>query len=159
MSAHVLYPALDEEYPATLSARILTGLLRQELGFRGVVLSDDLLMGAIDQAQLPQAAVRAVQAGVDLLLIGRENSPIGEVIEALLQAVRQKSISPTRLGQAVGNILRLKNKWLKTIPRPAYDQLKNLGGEAQAMVIRAIYQQAGVIAYTEGANYVGQNQA
>jgi beta-N-acetylhexosaminidase len=144
MSAHVLYPALDEEYPATLSADILTGLLRRELGFKGMIISDDLLMKALDQTRLPQIAVRAVLAGVDLLLVGREDAPIDEIIDALLQAVKRGIIPPERLEQAVGNILRLKRRWLAPAPMPAYEQLKNLGGEAHRQVIQAIYQQAGV---------------
>ncbi len=141
MPAHVLYPVLDDNNPATLSAKIITGLLRQELGFKGLVLSDDMLMKAIDQDKLPQMAVRAIQAGVDMLLFGREDAPIPKVIEAMLLATRQKSILPERIGQAVDNVLQLKNNWLNPVPKPAYDQLENLGCEAHQEVIQAINRQ------------------
>ncbi len=72
MSAHVVYPGLDPEGPATLSAPILTGLLREGLGFNGVIFSDDLEMGAIEAlGGAGQVAVRAVAAGVDGLLVCR----------------------------------------------------------------------------------------
>src|SRR5512139_3951450 len=70
MTAHVLYPALDPDQPATLSRRILTELLRHEMGFRGVLVSDDLEMRAIsDHHGIGAAAVATLQAGADVLLI------------------------------------------------------------------------------------------
>ena len=70
MTAHVLVPSLDEERPATLSRRIVTGLLRDELGFDGVILSDDLEMKAIAASYaVPEAAVLAIEAGCDGVLI------------------------------------------------------------------------------------------
>jgi beta-N-acetylhexosaminidase len=145
MSAHVLYPALDEEYPATLSAEILTKLLRRELGFKGVILSDDLLMKALEQSKLPQVAVRAIQAGVDLLLIGRDDPQVPLVIEALLRAVKAGGISPGRLEQAVDNILQLKAKWLNPVPEPDFEQLKKLGCDEHQKVVQIISRQAGLI--------------
>lgn len=72
MSAHVVYPSLDPEGPATLSAPIMTGLLRERLGFDGAIFSDDLEMGAIEAlGGAGQAAVGAVGAGVDGLLVCR----------------------------------------------------------------------------------------
>ncbi len=142
MPAHVLYTALDGEYPATLSNKILTKLLRQELGFKGLVLSDDMLMRAMDQDRLPHLAVRAVQAGIDMLLFGREDAPIAQVIEALLQAVTQETISQARLDQAIGTTIQLKNKWLNPPPKPDYEQLKDLGCQAHRQVIKTINQRA-----------------
>jgi beta-N-acetylhexosaminidase len=69
MTAHVLYPALDPDWPATLSARVLRGLLRGELAFGGVVVSDDLDMRAISASHdSGSAAVQTLAAGADLLL-------------------------------------------------------------------------------------------
>src|SRR5262245_31986569 len=66
MTAHVLLPALDEERPATLSRRIVSGLLRDELGFEGLILTDDLEMKAVSaQYTIPAAAVMAIDAGCD----------------------------------------------------------------------------------------------
>src|SRR4029077_1702020 len=70
MTAHVLYPALDPDRPATLSRRIATDILRGELGFRGVLVSDDLGMKAVaDRYPIEELAVRAIEAGVDHLLV------------------------------------------------------------------------------------------
>ena len=74
MTAHIVYPELDPELPATLSRRILTGLLRQELGYDGVVVSDALNMRAIaDRWGAPEAAVRSLAAGADLVM------PLGDL--------------------------------------------------------------------------------
>jgi beta-N-acetylhexosaminidase len=70
MTAHVLYPALDAANPATLSRAILQGMLRQELRFAGVIVSDDLEMRALRGAgSIADCAVRALQAGIDWLLV------------------------------------------------------------------------------------------
>ena len=70
MTAHVLVPSLDEKRPATLSRRIVSGLLREELGYDGVILSDDLEMKAIaNEYTVPSAAVLAIEAGCDGVLI------------------------------------------------------------------------------------------
>ena len=70
MSAHILYPGLDNKMPATLSHTIMTKLLRKELGFEGLIITDDLEMKAIEeQYEIGQAAVLAIQAGADMLLI------------------------------------------------------------------------------------------
>jgi beta-N-acetylhexosaminidase len=113
MTAHVLYPALDPDEPATLSARILTGLLRQGLGFKGVVVTDDLEMAAIADRHGPgEAAVKAIGAGADLILFCRnEANPIA-AIEAVAQAVKKKRISEARLDQSLLRILQLKEKFL-----------------------------------------------
>ncbi len=84
MTAHVVYPALDTEAPATLSRRIVSGLLRETLGFDGPVLTDDLEMGAMAAFGGPGgAAVRAVRAGADGLLVCRGFSHVEAVIGAL----------------------------------------------------------------------------
>lgn len=70
MSAHVHLPALDAERPATLSPPILTGILRQEMGFKGLIVTDALVMGAIANTYgTAEAAVKAVEAGADILLM------------------------------------------------------------------------------------------
>lgn len=84
MTAHVVYPAVDAENPATLSPAWIDGILRRELGFDGPVLTDDLEMGAIvDQGGIGEAAVRAVRAGVDGLLVCHRLDRMEEVVAAL----------------------------------------------------------------------------
>ena len=87
MTAHVLYPALDREFPATLSEKILRGLLRDQMRFRGVVFSDALEMKAItDRFAIGDAAVRAVSAGCDVALVCRGEGNQEEAVEAISRA-------------------------------------------------------------------------
>jgi len=87
MTAHVLYPALDREFPATLSERILRGLLRKELRFRGAVFSDALEMKAITGAfGIGAAAGRAISAGCDIAMVCRGENEQEEAVEAIARA-------------------------------------------------------------------------
>src|SRR4030067_3344704 len=84
MTAHVLYPALDRECPATLSRKILTGLLREQLSFRGMVFSDALEMKAITRHYgIGRAAVMALSAGCDAVLVCRGEGGQAEAAAAL----------------------------------------------------------------------------
>ena len=86
MTAHVIYPALDAETPATGSRRILTEILKEELRFKGVVLSDDLEMGAVGQfGGARDVAVRSIRAGVDGLLVCSDRDTRSQVREALVR--------------------------------------------------------------------------
>ena len=87
MTAHVLYPALDPDRPATLSRRIATELLRGELGFRGVLVSDDLGMKAVaDRYSIEELAVGAIEAGCDHLLIREPEARQLAAFEAIVRA-------------------------------------------------------------------------
>ncbi len=108
MTAHLHVPALDPTpgLPATLSPLILTELLRKELGFNGLIVTDAMTMGGITQAfSAPEAALKAVQAGVDMILLPPD--PHG-VIEGLIQAVRSGEISLSRINASVRRILEAK---------------------------------------------------
>lgn len=112
MSAHVLYPKLDPEYPATLSPKILTRLLRQRLGFEGLIMTDDMEMKAIDdQYEIGNAAVLAIQAGADLILVSATFKMQQRVYGAIRQAVQQKVISPMRIDNSVRRILYYKSAY------------------------------------------------
>ena len=114
MTAHVLVPSLDEEKPATLSARVVQALLREELGFPGVILSDDLEMKAIAKAYaVPDGAVEAIAAGCDGLLIcsGDANTQAA-TLEALVYAVEQGRIPYTRLEDALKRLRLAKERFL-----------------------------------------------
>ena len=87
MTAHVVYPAWDERFPATLSRRIITGLLRERLGFSGLVLSDDLLMKAVAKEGVVNAALAALEAGCDGLLVLRNGRAAMEVFEAVAEGL------------------------------------------------------------------------
>ena len=117
MASHINHRGWDEEYPVTLSLKVLRGRLREKLGYQGVIISDDLLMGAIvKQFTLEEACVLAVQAGVDILLASN-NSPEGDdpelfsrMFEVLVQAVDQGRISRTMIETSHARLMALKER-------------------------------------------------
>ena len=109
MTAHTIYPAYDTELPATLSPRILTGLLREELGFDGVIVSDAIGMAAIlKKWPLPRACVMAINAGVDHILLKADDESRSQCFFGLKRAVETGDLSMDRLNDAVRRLLRLK---------------------------------------------------
>ena len=109
MTAHIVYPAFDPERPATLSPAILTDLLRKELGFDGLLITDDMEMKAIDDRyRSGEAAVMAVEAGTDIVMVLWTPTKQIEVFEALLSAVKSGRITQARLDQSVKRILKSK---------------------------------------------------
>ncbi len=119
MTAHVFNTQLDPTYPATLSQATITGLLRDELGFAGVVITDDMNMQAITgQYGFEQAAVLAVQAGADLLAYGNnlvyDPDVAPRAIAALTAAVQQGQLTEDRIHQSYQRILVLKQKCAPT---------------------------------------------
>ena len=114
MTAHVLVPSLDDARPATLSPRIVQAILREELGFEGVILSDDLEMKAVANAYaVPDAAVQALEAGCDGVLICSGNVETqAATLEALVHAVEQEQIRYTRLDDTHKRLRRVKERFL-----------------------------------------------
>ena len=110
MLAHSIFPALDPSREvATISKPIITGVLREGLGFDGVVMTDSFTMGGLaNKYEIPDAAVRAIEAGVDLILLKDENALRGEVYRGLLDAVRTKRLSEDRVNQSVRRVLSAK---------------------------------------------------
>ena len=125
MTAHIFFSALDRTWPATLSPAILTGLLRTEWGFQGVILTDSFNMGAVRRSFDPgDAVVQTVRAGADMVLLAEERygSEPGRYLEAqialiqrLLSAVRRGDVDPSRIDDAVVRILRLKHKYAHVV--------------------------------------------
>jgi beta-N-acetylhexosaminidase len=112
MTAHVVFPAIEKEpgLPATLSKAVLTDLLRNELGFNGVIISDCLEMAAIAEGVgVTQAAVKTVRAGADIALISHQEARQYAAIEALVAAVEAGDISIERINQSVQRIQKLKS--------------------------------------------------
>ncbi len=108
MTAHVVYAALDAAVPATLSRAVVDGVLRQRLGYRGVIVSDDLAMRAIvDHFGAGDAAVRAIRAGCDALVIGRDRRLQHDARAALIRAAERDSALRDRLGEAAARIRTL----------------------------------------------------
>lgn len=108
MTAHLQIPALDPQYPATLSPVTLTTLLRQRLGFAGLIVTDALIMGAITRTYGPyEAAVLAVEAGADVLLMPPD--PEG-CIHAVVEAVTTGRLSAERIAASVERLWRAKQR-------------------------------------------------
>ena len=110
MTSHILLPQIDPEHPATLSAAVLGGLLRTELGFDGVIVSDALDMaGASGVLGIPGAAAAALAAGCDLLCLGTENTAeqLDWIEAAVLAAVAAGALPPARLADAADRVHRL----------------------------------------------------
>lgn len=112
MVAHILLSQVDPDYPASLSHRVVTGLLREEMGFDGVVCTDDLTMGAVSNTYgMGEAAVLAVEAGCDLLLVCHGADNLTAARDALLEAADSGRLSPERLDESVKRILSLKGEY------------------------------------------------
>ena len=114
MTAHVLVPSLDEKRPASLSRHIVTDLLRRELHYEGVILSDDLEMKAIAaRYEVPEAAVMAIEAGCDgALICSGDHATQAAALEALIHAVEQERLPYSRIEDALTRQRRAKERFL-----------------------------------------------
>ena len=115
MTAHVFNAALDPDLPATLSQAVITGVLREELGYDGVVITDDMNMGAItSQYGFERAAVLAIQAGADILAYGNNlvyDPQVAErAIAALLAAVERGELSEARIDESHRRVTKLSER-------------------------------------------------
>ena len=110
---HILYPALGADtVPASLSRSVIEGVLREELGFGGLVVTDSLSMGAITNTWGEgEACIMAVNAGTDVLLINDSEENLREAYKAVLLAVEDGRIAQSRLDEAVRRILNAKNEY------------------------------------------------
>lgn len=109
MATHILYPQIDKKNPSSLSDEFISGILKHDFGFDGVVISDDLVMKAISSKfSIAQAAKLAFIAGIDLLVISSDSSDQQEAYKTLLQAVEDEEISVERVDESVKRILELR---------------------------------------------------
>lgn len=142
MTAHVLYPALDEHRPATLSPTILTALLREELGFKGPILTDDLEMRAIlDHMDIREAALHALESGSDILLICRDTEHQAAAMEAVLEGVRQGKITEERVQRSLTRVLELKTTFLRAQDRADPELASQIvGNRAHTVLLDRVQQ-------------------
>ena len=114
MTAHVLVPSLDETQPATLSPAVVQAILRDELGYAGVILSDDLEMKAVSaRIEVPTAAVQAIKAGCDAVLVCSGDVDLqAATLEALIKAAENGDIPARRLDDAMMRLKRAKEQFL-----------------------------------------------
>ncbi|HUG84857.1 MAG TPA: glycoside hydrolase family 3 N-terminal domain-containing protein, partial [Euzebya sp.] len=152
MTAHVAYPSVTgrEDLPATLSHAILTRLLRQEIGFAGVVVTDALDMKALGQgARQIIDAVAALRAGADLLLATAQPGMTERLVQGLQAAVSRDLLDPTALRSAAGRVDRLARA-LAASPRPPFDivgctEHRQLAAELAARAVTLVRDPAGLL--------------
>ena len=107
--SHLKYPALDPDNPASLSKNIMTDLLRNELGYKGIIITDDMEMGAVaNHNDFKTIGVKAVQAGADIVMVCHEYEHQQDVYLGLLDAVDNGEISQERIDQSVKRIVKAK---------------------------------------------------
>jgi beta-N-acetylhexosaminidase len=142
MTGHLRVPPLDAD-PATVSRRILTGLLRDELGFTGAVVTDALDMAGIGgPAEIPASVVRAVAAGADLCCLGPDNTAdlVDACLSALVQAVASGALTEARLRDAAARVATLRFPPRDRSPEPPsprqVSSLAAIGAEAARRALR-----------------------
>ncbi|HEU4777410.1 MAG TPA: glycoside hydrolase family 3 N-terminal domain-containing protein, partial [Telluria sp.] len=126
MTAHVSFPAIepDTSVPATLSKAVLTGLLRGEMGYGGVIISDCLEMAAIAQGiGIPAGAITTLQAGADIVLISHREAQQHAAIDAVLKAVADGTLDAARIDESAARVRALKQaaavkRWAELDARP-----------------------------------------
>ena len=154
MTSHILYPALDAEFPATLSPAVLTGLLRQELGFDGVILTDSMNMGAMRRFYSPvAAAVQAIKAGADMVMLSEEHyenertdykTLQASTIQGVIDAVRQGELPEADIDRALKRVLKLRYQLVQQLPQPDLPvNGAEVAAQAAAAAIRLLRNHAG----------------
>ena len=158
MTAHVLYPALDRDYPATLSRKILSGLLRERLGFRGAVFSDALEMKAISLVYgVGAAAVLAVRAGCDAVIVSRGEEEQAEAAEGLARWAREEGGS-----REAANLSRRRMDRLRlALARPGSRRtsLRSVGGKgnrALAELLSERWESSGRTSAADRSGSIGE---
>jgi len=128
MTTHILFDALDPDLPATLSHKILTDLLRGDMGFSGVIITDCMEMKAMDRFW-PEAPLSAVQAGADVVLISHTYDRQVEALELLRRAAEDGRLSPERISASAERIYALK-RWVR-IPSISPEEAPDLVGRPE----------------------------
>jgi beta-N-acetylhexosaminidase len=112
MVAHILLPELDKINPASMSKAVITDLLRKQLSFTGVIITDDMTMGAIiEHFDIGKAAVESVKAGSDIILVGHDYNNVVKITSSLKTAVENGEISDQRLNESIERTIQLKRKY------------------------------------------------
>lgn len=129
MTSHAIYPALDPGIPATLSERILTGLLRGSLNFNGLIMTDDLEMGAISKKWgVAEGAAASFEAGADILLICGDQEGVLEGIEILRGKLIRGEIPFRRFLESLERIKKTKSRFLKDMKRVSLGDVRDYFG-------------------------------
>jgi beta-N-acetylhexosaminidase len=129
MSAHVAFPAVEPTLglPSTLSYEVLTKLLREEMGFKGLIITDCMEMAAITKAyDMEEAAVMAIEAGADLILVSQTEERQRQAFRGILSAVKSGRIPEERLDQSLARVLQAKKR-IFAISQPPLDMVGSPG--------------------------------
>lgn len=127
MTAHVLIPALDPDLPATLSHPILTGILREKMGYRGVIVSDDLEMAAVADHWPVEELVRlGLRAGVDLFLVCHDAEKQARAIESAHKCVEQGVVPKSQIEASLARIQELKHRFVGAPAPPTLEDAKRI---------------------------------
>jgi beta-N-acetylhexosaminidase len=114
MTAHVVFEPIDPDYPATMSRRVLHGILREEMGFDGVIISDDLEMKAISaNFDIAEVVTRGANAGVDLFALCHDTDLQNRAIDALVKAVERGDVARERIVEANRRLDALMGRYAK----------------------------------------------
>ena len=113
MTAHISFPAiLNDNSPATISKEFLTGILRQEMGFKGVIITDDMEMNAVSKVMdLGEGAVKSILAGADIILVSTHGNSLDVISKAIRKAVDGGIIPVSRINESVRRIIELKLRY------------------------------------------------
>ena len=114
MVSHILLDKIDKQNPSSMSETVVTDILREQLGFDGVVITDDMEMGAItENFTVEDACVQSIIAGCDIVLIGSGNESIYNTIQAIKDSILNGKITEERINESVVRIIKLKNEYFK----------------------------------------------
>lgn len=114
MVSHILLDKIDKQNPSSMSETVVTDILREQLGFDGVVITDDMEMGAItENFTIEDACVQSIIAGCDIVLIGSGNESIYNTIQAIKDSILNGKITEERINESVVRIIKLKNEYFK----------------------------------------------
>lgn len=155
--AHISYPALDPtpNMPASLSHSIVTGLLREELGYDGLIMTDAMDMNSVDLTyNLYDAVVMAVQAGADIVTMGPSNdiSVAAQAMQRIVDEVRAGSISEERINESVRRILATKERFgiLDWQPLDPSTAVERVDAEAHLALLDELFRAGVTVAYDNG---------
>ncbi|WP_010677290.1 beta-N-acetylhexosaminidase [Bacillus timonensis] len=153
MSAHVYFPAIEDNpgVPATLSRKVMTGLLREKLGFDGVVTTDCMEMNAIaNTIGTAKGGVEAIKAGVDLVMVSHHHHLQTQTMDAIVAAVESGDIDQAQIDGAVARVTRLKEKYCSWNEIGSAKVPSFVGGEEHQKLANDIYKQGITIVKNNG---------
>jgi beta-N-acetylhexosaminidase len=132
MTSHAIYPLLDPELPSTLSRKTLKGILRNTLGFQGLIITDDLEMGALEEDWgVADGAASAFEAGADVLLICQDQDKVLEGMKTLKDKLIRGDISLKRLHQSLERIKEAKSRFLGQRKKVTLDEVRAYFGKVR----------------------------